>query len=206
MKTIKNIIFDLGGVFIAIDYSKTEKAFEDKGVSNFKEMFNQHHASDLFEKLETGKYSPEDFFDAFRSEARVELSNEEIESSWNAMLGNFYDEHLQWLETVKLRYNIYLFSNTNLIHYRAFQYIYKQQTGKTNLDDYFVKAYYSHDLGLRKPYPGSFRAVLQKEGLLAEETLFIDDTLKNIEGANSVGLNTIYLENAEDLINKVANI
>jgi putative hydrolase of the HAD superfamily len=48
-------------------------------------------------------------------------------------------------------------------------------------------------LGLRKPYPESYKKLLEKENLEAVETLFIDDTAKNIEGAKQAGLQTILL-------------
>jgi putative hydrolase of the HAD superfamily len=67
------------------------------------------------------------------------------------------------------------------------------QNGERPFNDYFVKAYYSHEFGLRKPYPESYAALLDAEGLKPEETLFIDDTLKNIEGAKAAGLQTIHL-------------
>jgi hypothetical protein len=39
MNNIKNIIFDLGGVFIDINYQKTETAFINAGVINFKDLY-----------------------------------------------------------------------------------------------------------------------------------------------------------------------
>ncbi|HEX8334560.1 MAG TPA: HAD family phosphatase [Segetibacter sp.] len=200
MQNIKNIIFDLGGVFIEIDYPKTEKAFIKLGVINFNEFYNQHHASDLFENLETGKASADEFYDAFREKIQTDLSNADIKNAWNAMLGKFYPKHLKLLEKLRDQYKVVLFSNTNIIHYEAFQKIYREQTGNDTFDDYFIAAHYSHVLGLRKPYPEAFKAVLQKENLVAKETLFIDDTIKNIEGAKKVGLNTIWLESPETLI------
>jgi FMN phosphatase YigB (HAD superfamily) len=193
MKNIKNIIFDLGGIFIDIDFSKTDRRFAELGIPNFKDFFTQHTASPLFEDLETGKVTPEEFYEAFRKETNTELSDEQIKGAWNALLGTFPAERLQWLEEIKQRYNIYLFSNTNLIHYYAFQDIYRQCTGKSNFDDYFVRAWYSHDLGLRKPYPESFTRLMEIENLKAEETLFVDDTAKNVEGAKQAGLEAILL-------------
>jgi putative hydrolase of the HAD superfamily len=188
MEKIKNIIFDLGGIFIDIDFKKTEKAFADLGISNFGSFFTQHTASPLFQDLETGKLSPEEFYDGFRRETGSSLSDEQIRDAWNALLGRFPTEQLMWLEEIGFRYKIFLFSNTNVIHYDAFQQIYRDCTGKDNFDDYFVKAYYSHDLGLRKPTPESFAKILALENLQADETLFIDDTPKNIEGAKQAGL------------------
>ena len=116
------------------------------------------------------------------------------------MLGGFAPQKLQWLEKIKTKYNIYLFSNTNKIHYEAFQHIYFQQTGKQNFDHYFIKAFYSHTLGLRKPYPEAFKAVMKQENLVAAETLFIDDTAKNIEGARKTGLQTILLQHPQTVL------
>ncbi len=109
------------------------------------------------------------------------------------MLGTFSTERLQWLKEIRKRYRIYLYSNTNLIHYIAFQKIFREFTGEQNFDNYFIKAHYSHELGLRKPYPESYLKLLEIENLQAEETLFIDDTAKNIEGAKQAGLQAILL-------------
>ncbi len=183
----------MGGIFLGIDYNKTEKAFIDLGVINFPELYTQHKASTMFEDLETGKILPAEFYKKLCEKAGMELSAEQIDTAWNAMLGDFSANTLQWLEEVAKKFNIYLFSNTNLIHYKAFQQIFQQQTGKKSFDDYFLKAYYSHDLGLRKPYMEAFLKILELENLVAEETLFIDDTPGNIKGAEQAGLHTLLL-------------
>ena len=193
MEKIRNIIFDLGGIFIEINFSKTEKAFADLGVANWSQFYTQSTASDLFEKLETGEISPEEFYKGFREESGVALTDGQIKDAWNAMLGTFPPERLKWLKEISKRYKVYLFSNTNLIHYIAFQKIFKESTGNQNFDDFFIKAHYSHELGLRKPYAESFTKVLEIENLQASETLFIDDTAKNIDGAKQAGLHTILL-------------
>ncbi|WP_153799867.1 HAD family hydrolase [Foetidibacter luteolus] len=193
MQPIKNIIFDLGGIFLNIDYPKTEKAFIDMGVTHFPTLYTQHHASDIFELLETGKITPGEFYEGFREASGVTLTDEQIHSAWNAMLLDFPVERIEWLEGIKDKYKVFLFSNTNRIHYDVFREIYRKDTGRQDFDSNFIKAYYSHDLGLRKPYPESFRKILEEQGLLAGETLFIDDTVSNIEGAKKAGLQTIHL-------------
>ena len=193
MQKIKNIIFDLGGIFINIDFARTERAFTELGLSNFNVYFTQHHASNLFELLETGKVSPAEFCDAFRKETGMNISNEQIIHSWNELLLDFPLERIEWLGKIRNKYNIYLFSNTNQIHYDSFIESFTNQTGLKDFNSYFIKAYYSHELGLRKPYPESFQYILDEQNLVAEETLFIDDTLKNVEGAKAIGLQTIHL-------------
>jgi FMN phosphatase YigB (HAD superfamily) len=197
MQTFKNIIFDLGGIFMELDYMLTEKAFVDLGVTNFSDLYTQHHANPVFEKLETGEIEPAEFYDVIRNVSGLDLTDDQIKNAWNAMLLTFHPEKLEWLENIKSKYNIYLFSNTNQVHYDCFQEIFYKVTGHNNFDNYFIKAYYSHTLGLRKPYPGAFVEIMKRENLKPEETLFIDDTPKNVEGAKQAGLHTILLQSPE---------
>jgi putative hydrolase of the HAD superfamily len=193
MKPIKNIIFDLGGVLLTIDYQKTEDAFINLGMKDFSDWYKQDYCSALFEQLEVGKISDIDFYDGLRNLSGLNLSDTQIATAWNAMLGNFSMEKLQWLEGIGKRYRIFLFSNTNIIHYEAFCKKYQAlQLGK-NFDDYFIKAYYSQQMGLRKPHTAAYKFILEEQGLLADETLMIDDTLKNIDGAKAAGLQTLHL-------------
>ncbi|HWB27968.1 MAG TPA: HAD family phosphatase [Chitinophagaceae bacterium] len=194
MHAIKNIIFDLGGVFLDVDYFKTQDAFIALGVTHFNRLYTQQHASPLFELLETGKITPDEFFGQFRQVSGVALSDDQIRGAWNAMLGEFYTDALQWLEGIARRFNIFLFSNTNKIHEDAFKVILKEQTGYDSLGSFFIKDYYSHTLGLRKPYVESYRAILEEQQLNPAETMFIDDSLKNVEGAIAAGLHGLYLE------------
>jgi putative hydrolase of the HAD superfamily len=191
---IQNIIFDLGGVFLNINYMATRDAFISLGIEDFDALYSQSHANHLFEDLETGKITPAAFYSEFRKQTGKSLSDDQIRDAWNAMLLDFPLERLDWLDTIRTKYRIFLFSNTNQIHHDAFSKAYRELSGGRNFDDYFIKAYYSHTLGLRKPYPDSFLALCETEKLDPAVTLFIDDTSKNIEGAQQAGLQTIYLQ------------
>jgi putative hydrolase of the HAD superfamily len=194
---VKNIIFDLGGVLLNINYQLTRKAFEDLGVVDFDAYYTQHAANPLFENLEVGTIEPEGFYEALREATGLTLTNSQIETAWNAMLLDFPVERLHWLSQIKSKYNIYLFSNTNAIHYNAFINIYTQLAPQLGLDTrfehFFKTAYYSHKLGQRKPEVAAFEAVIQDAKLDPAQTLFIDDTISNIEGAQKAGLQTLFL-------------
>jgi len=194
MTDFKNILFDLGGVFLDINYQLTEKAFIDLGITDFDQRFNQQFSNTLFEDLETGKVDPEVFYNRFRKETGTGLTNEAIETAWNALLLDFSAERLEWLEEMGRKYPVYLYSNTNLIHYQCFMKNFEQKFEGKKFNNYFRKAYYSHELGLRKPYPSSYTRIMELENLNPTETLFIDDTLKNITGAKEAGLQTLWLQ------------
>ncbi len=194
MKNFKNILFDLGGVFLDINYRLTEEAFIDLGIIDFDQRFNQQFSNTLFEDLETGKVDSETFYHRFRTETGTILSDEAIKRAWNALLLDFPAARLQWLEEIGKKYPVYLYSNTNIIHYQCFMKMFEEKFEGKNLNTYFRTAYYSHELGLRKPYPASYTKIMELEDLRPWETLFIDDTLKNITGAKEAGLQTLWLQ------------
>ena len=183
MAAIKNIIFDLGGVLLNIDYNKTANAFKALGASDFDSFYSQAGANELFELLETGNISEDDFYKAMKPYCQPGTTNEQMQTAWNAILLDFRMESLQFLSEKKEQYNLYLLSNTNSIHHTAFHEAFTRVTNLTNFDDYFKKSYYSHTMHRRKPYAATYEFVLQDAGIVAQETLFIDDSIVNIEGA-----------------------
>ncbi|SDS55331.1 HAD family hydrolase [Microlunatus soli] len=54
--------------------------------------------------------------------------------------------------------------------------------------DVFDRQFYSAELGLAKPDPAFFAAVLEELGIAAEQALFIDDSAANVDGARMAGL------------------
>ena len=193
MAETKNIIFDLGGVLLDINYQKTIAAFENLGLENFGDMFSQFKADALFEKLETGELSDTDFYSAIKKRTKSAVTNTEIDHAWNALILHFRIESLNMLEKLSNKYKLYLLSNTNSIHLKCFKKLFTQETGKASLDSCFIKAWYSNELGLRKPGAKIFEFVLREESLNAAETLFIDDTFSNIETAQKLGFKTHHL-------------
>ena len=193
MAKIKNLMFDLGGVLLNIDYNKTAEAFKNLGVHNFDDLYSQHNANQLFELLETGNITEAKFYETMQQYCDSETSLQQIETAWNAMLLSFRTASLKHLETLKENYNLYLLSNTNSIHHTAFNKILEEETGHRRVDGYFINAYYSHKIFRRKPYPSTYQYVLEIAGLNAEETMFIDDSINNIEGAKEAGLQVYHL-------------
>lgn len=193
MVTIQHIIFDLGGIFLNLDYKKTSAAFQQLGVTNFDELFTQHHANPLFSQLETGEVSASHFYHQIRSITQLPLTDLQIADAWNAMLLEMPAARITWLQQIARHYTIFLFSNTNSIHYQEFQQICRRDLGSVDFNSLFQFAGYSHLLGFRKPHANAFRAYLQQLQLPPETTLFIDDTPGNIQGAQAAGLHTLLL-------------
>ena len=199
---IKNIIFDFGGVLFNIDYFKTEECFKDLGYENFNEMYSQYKASDLFANLETGHITAEDFLQTVKAAGPAGVSEEDIIIAWCAMLLGFRKQSFLFLEELKKTYNLYLLSNTNIIHYHYFHPLADKELHLKPLEKYFTKAWYSHEIGYRKPNPDIFEYILQDGNLEPEETLFVEDTEINLPPARSLGMKT-HLINPGDTIEKI---
>lgn len=194
MKKINNILFDLGGVLIDIDYNRPVQAFSQLGFHHFEEQYSQVAAGPLFIELEKGHISPDEFFQNLQELGPGSIPTEQLEAAWNSILLDFRLNSLALLERLQKKYRLFLLSNTNAIHHQAFSEIFQRlETGK-KLDDYFEKAYYSHLIGERKPESSAFNYVVRDAGILPEETLFIDDTPENIEAAEKLGFRTIWLQ------------
>lgn len=202
---IKNIIFDWGGVISNIDYNETVKAFKKIGLDNFDEMYTQLKQSELFDRLEIGTIEPSEFRLKIREMLSENPTDEEIDAAWTAMLLDLPKERLDLLEKVKENYKIYLLSNTNIIHVTRYSKYIDKVYGHKSFENLFIKAYYSHEIGLRKPHVEIFHHVLQENNLNANETLFIDDTPQHIEGAKKAGLHAFHLKKPLQIVEIFSN-
>tara|TARA_B110000305_G_scaffold227799_1_gene276849 strand:+ start:513 stop:1157 length:645 start_codon:yes stop_codon:yes gene_type:complete len=190
-KNIKNIIFDLGGVILNIDYNKTASAFKEIDLVNFDALYSQFCQNNLFDDLETGNIEPNHFINKLKSSIPLSVTDKQIINAWNAMLLDLPIERVELLKSAGKQYQIFLLSNTNQIHYDAYM-AYFNTKYQFDFDSLFQKAYYSHEIGLRKPNNDCFEFVLKTHSLNKTETLFIDDSIQHIESANSLGINTYH--------------
>ena len=189
------IIFDLGGVILNIDYHKTISAFKNIGVSNFDVLYTQAKQNNVFDDFEMGKISEYEFRDYIRKVSNKNLSNEQIDLAWNAMLLDLPISRVRLLNELSKTYPIYLYSNTNAIHLKAFRQIIKTSfDNELLLESLFLKTYYSHELGMRKPNQDGFLKIINVHDLEVASTLFIDDSEQHIKGATAVGLQTVWLK------------
>lgn len=196
---IKNIIFDFGGVIINIDHSLPGKKFMELGIKNFDKLYSQALQNHLFDKLERGEITPGEFRNDLRKYIPITVSDNEIDDAWNSIILDIPPERIKILEKLQNNYQTFLLSNTNEIHYDCYRANLEKVYGYKNFDELFKKAYFSFEMGMQKPYPEIYETVLSENNLIANETLFIDDTLKHVEGAARVGIRAFHLEKGVEI-------
>jgi len=195
---IKNIIFDFGGVILNINYQLNVDAFKEIGFSDFEKSYSKAAQIHLFNDLETGLISPQAFREGIRNVSGKNISDESIDYAWNKIILDLPEKRILLLKQLKSRYKTFLLSNTNQIHYDVYIKI-LQKYGYHHFNDIFEKAYFSHEIGMRKPDKEIFEFVLEDQHLIPGETLFIDDSIQHIEAAQKSGIITHHLNQGEDI-------
>ena len=200
-KSVKNVIFDLGGVILDLSVDHTIQSFAALSGINKSEVQQVFTTSPGFNDYETGAMDDAAFRNFIRNIYSVQTHDNEIDRCWNAMLRGIPVAKLELLTRLKNRYNVFLLSNTNNIHLSYINNVMIPGiTGERSLEQYFHKAYYSHRMGMRKPDAKIYQRVLDENNLLAEQTLFLDDNKLNVEGANSVGIKTVYVTSPDHIL------
>lgn len=203
MENITNLIFDLGNVILNIDTKLSEKAFAKYGMNNFEKLYTLASQNELFDRLEVGSISENEFYDELRKVTGCKLDNKILEQCWNALIMDFPAARIEMLKNLKQegKYRTFILSNTNIIHYRFYTALLKQTYGINGLENLVEHAYFSHEIGLKKPNRDIFDYVVEHSHIKPAETIFIDDNEANIKAANILGFNTIFLKdnNMEDL-------
>lgn len=190
----KNLIFDLGGIFINLDYDLTKHAFRQLGARDFFDNFPEAYNKSLLRDFEVGKLSAKDFRREMREKFSLpHVSDAEIDGAWNAMLLDVMHERINLLSELKQHYRLFLFSNINEIHEHGVSALFKNDNDCKNFLGIFDRVYYSHHVGFRKPDRQSFERIILENNLSASDTLFIDDLADNLVGAKEARLNTHHL-------------
>ena len=203
---IRNIIFDLGGVIINIDYNRTAEAFKNLGMKDFDAIYSKAKQAHLFDRLETGELAEEMFHEEMYNYLPQGIPADKITAAWNAMLLEFPASRMDFIYELKKHYRLFLLSNTNSIHLKEFLRMADVQLGSDRFENAFEKVYYSCSIGMRKPDTEIFEFVLKENGLTANETLFVDDSAQHIEGALKAGLHAELLLPGETIEGKYAGL
>ena len=195
---IKNIIFDLGGVLLNIDYQKTVNAFKALGMPNPEQAFTKEIQAEFFQQFEKGLISEEVFIAEIKKQLK-NVSSHDIVEAWCALLEDFPRERFEFLNSLSGKYRIFLLSNTNIIHLKAFQEIIESAVGWDAFISIFEGMGYSHELNMRKPNADIFKKMMIMYNLDPSETCFIDDTTEHVATAKSLGINAMHLPDKTDI-------
>ncbi len=169
---IKALIFDCFGVLYWDDINR---------LYNIVGFDKTQSLNDLIHACDHGYISGQDFLE--QVSALAETSQDKIaavmhdKQSANKVL-------MERVKELKPNYKIGLLSNMG---YDTLDAVFNESQRKEMFDDVLI----SSDVGLIKPSRDLYELALERLAVAADEVIFIDDRLPNIEGAQLLGMNTI---------------
>ena len=194
---IKNIVFDFGGVIVDIDRDKAVQAFIKLGLADADTRLDKYHQTGIFQELEEGKLSADEFRKQLGDLCGRELTMEETKQAWLGFFNEVDLRKLDYILGLRKSYHVYLLSNTNpFVMSWACSPEFSSQ-GKS-LADYCDKLYLSYQLGCTKPDKGIFYHMLEDSGMVPSETLFVDDGDSNVRVGKELGMHTFKPKNGVD--------
>ncbi len=197
---IKNIIFDFGDIFIDLDKPATVKEMYRFGLTEVTAEMDQ-----INHNYERGKVSSQEFV-SFYKERFPMASDQQLIHAWNAIILDFPESRLEFIEELAKegKYRLFLLSNTNELHIEKVK---KNMTLERyqRFQNCFEKFYLSHEIHMRKPDAEIYQFVLDQNQLVAEQTLFVDDTKENTDAASALGIHSWNLIPGEDDVLELFN-
>lgn len=194
---IKDIVFDFGGVLIEIDTPAAIKKFADLGLPRPHEFLNSYQQTGAFYLLENGDITAEEFIARLSSLCNRTITYDQAKDAWLGFIVKVQTELLEDIQTLRPQYRLSVLSNTNPFLQGWARSKEFTQEGKS-LDDYFDNLFLSYKMHCSKPSEDIYRKMLEQGNMVAHETLFVDDSEKNIDAARRIGINTLLVKNGED--------
>lgn len=194
---IKDIVFDFGGVLTTINTEQALQRFRHLGVNNPEEYINSYCQKGAFYELENGDIDAEEFCNRLSVICDREITFTQAKHAWLGFLADVHTYLLEYLQTLRSRYRLSVLSNTNPF-IQSWAMTSEFTPCGRSLSDYFDNLFFSYRLHCSKPDVNIYRKMLENGEMNASETLFVDDSAKNIEAAERVGIKTLLVSNGED--------
>jgi 2-haloacid dehalogenase len=193
MTTINTIIFDLGGVLIDWNPMYVYKDYFES-VEKRDYFFTHICTSDWNEEQDAGRSIVEATQSLVAQFPDWEQPIRDYYGRWTDMLNGPIQETVELFRQLKEsgRYKIYALTNwqADLFNIALVRY---------NFLHWFDGRVVSGEEKMRKPFPEFYHLLLNRYDVKAGKALFIDDNLRNVNAALSLGIDSIHFQSAADL-------
>jgi|RhiMetdeSRZDD1v2_1073273.scaffolds.fasta_scaffold464039_2 FMN phosphatase YigB (HAD superfamily) len=182
-RTIRVVLFDVGGVLVETSGVATMLAWMEHRVSTEK-LWKMWLTSPVVRAFETGKMSADEFADQVIAGFGLPVRHEEFLREMATWSRTFFPGAVALVERIPSRYLRATLCNSNSIHW---PYLMQNE----RFANAFVHHFASHVIGKIKPDEAAFRHVVDVLRCDPQEVLFLDDNEINVLGAKTVGMKAV---------------
>lgn len=190
MEKPKTIMFDLGGVIVPLDMPEAVRRFAAIGVDTDK-WLDPYGQKGIFLELENGSIGKDEFLAKLSEMVGREVTHQEAAHAWVGFVKPTTEERIRMVQDLRLRgHRVVIASNTNpyMMEYMHGPDFFQDKP----IDDWFDHIYASCDMKAYKPDAKFFTTILEAEGIRPEEAVFVDDSRRNVTGAEALGIYGIW--------------
>lgn len=193
---LKAIVWDLGGVILRTeDMSHRERWERHLGFQPWG-LHRLIFGSEMSQKASLGMASVEDIWNSIQTQLNISDS-EFSKFKQDFFAGDRVDEELVTFIR-QLRKHLKTGMITN-----AWPDTRRWIENEWKIADAFDSIVISSEVGIVKPDARIYHLFLETLQLAPEEALFIDDFIENVEGAKSIGMQSLHFRNPQETIQKI---
>lgn len=180
------IFLDIGRVLVGLDYEPALTTLSELSGLSTKQITDRLDNHPGILDYEKGHLTTPEFFQQIQDLLAIDISLEAFENIWTSVLAVEEEGSRDLLssglfQTLREHHRVIALSNTNEMQ---FNYLLRVHPLIREFDDYVL----SFQIGHLKPLSEIYQAALQNSGASPEGSLFVDDLVKNIQGAERAGM------------------
>ena len=197
---ITAVVFDLGGVLLDWNPRHLYRRLFGEDVEGMERFLVEVVSPDWNARQDAGRPWDEATAEAIASHPEHAALIRAYRERWEEMLGEALSDSVAILDELRGT-GLRLLALTNWSQF-TFPYALPRYPFLRWFEDIVV----SGKEGLAKPDPSIFRLLLSRFGIEASRSVFIDDTLKNVQAAGLLGFHAIHFCNALQLRRDFASL
>jgi glucose-1-phosphatase len=192
-RTARALLFDLGGVVLEINFDRVFDGWATRASCNPRALRRRFKFDDAYEQHERGEIDAAGYFASLRRSLGLRLSDEDFMAGWTDLYVGPVPGMVSVLAAASEHFALYAFTNSNPAHQSVWATRYAPELSV------FRSIFVSSELGLRKPDANAFSEVARRAGLPASAFIFFDDTLENVTGARTAGMQAFHVRSTDDV-------